>query len=1216
MKRNLLLTNPILLYVLFLLPFPFVLSGQQNYSNFMNASQVLGQPDFTTINETYNQSSLLGATYSAVSSKGVLAVALQQGCGVFIWNSFPTSNGAPADVVVGNTNFTTITNGTSRSIMSTSDGVAFSPDGNRLIVSDAGNNRILIWNSIPTTNGQEADVVIGQPNFTSSTAGTGRQSLNRPSGLYATTDGRLIVTDHNNNRILIWNSIPYENNIPADVVIGQTDFNSSGSGTGLNRVNGPYGVWVSPDGKLVVSDHFNHRVLVFNTIPEINGAAANVVIGRTGEALAQQNRLRSPSGVSLSPDGKLFISDWGNHRVLIFNEIPTTNGANADMVLGQPDFTTNIQFHRWGNADERNMNYPYNVANDINGRLFLSGRYMHRLMIFGDAPTDETDVAISISGVTNSVCEGGQVSFTVTLTNHGNIEATGVIATTALPHLFNYEYHEADGGTYNYVSGYWNVNSLSAGESKSLTIIGNVPNVESGYLTAYANIVALNQLDTNYSNNSDNTTIEISSGVVPQGGNLNGPSDVFVNQTVSYSLDGVENAVDYIWDIKGAASVSGSGNLRDITFGTSPVTIKVFAVSETCTGNVFVLSGFNITEDTTPPVPELDVLPDITSECSVYELTAPTAIDDYAGTITGTHDVELPITDQGKTVVTWTYNDGNGNVSTQQQNVVINDVTAPVPDLADLPDITAECMVTVLTAPTATDNCAGTITGTHDAELPITDQGTTVVTWTYDDGNGNVSTQQQNVVINDVTAPVPDLATLPDITAECMVTELTAPTATDNCAGTITGTHDAELPITDQGTTVVTWTYDDGNGNVSTQQQNVVINGVTAPVPDLAQLPDITAECMVTVLTAPTATDNCAGTITGTHDAELPITAQGTTVITWTYNDGNGNISTQQQNVVIDDVTAPVISQCPEDIEIVVNTSGCSAIVFWTEPVAIDNCSDYIVVSRSHAPGDLFPLGETEVVYTFTDAAENEATCSFMVAVISDLQITPEKEMVQCYGNPSGRISLTVNGGNGSYSFNWNDGEWDESEWTGLFPGTYQVEVIDGYGCLKNSSFAISEPLPINTEVEVEGNVLRALNTNADGYRWFNCNFPEIPIENSDEVEFVALQYGEYAVEITVGSCTVVSECISYFSTFAGEQRVGSMQLLPNPSNGVTTLTTNYNREIISIQIYSQSGSLVREYRGLSESKIEIDISDQSGGVYIIEVLYSDDREVVKMIIR
>ncbi len=76
----------------------------------------------------------------------------------------------------------------------------------------------------------------------------------------------------------------------------------------------------------------------------------------------------------------------------------------------------------------------------------------------------------------------------------------------------------------------------------------------------------------------------------------------------------------------------------------------------------------------------------------------------------------------------------------------------------------------------------------------------------------NSSTQTQNVVITDVTAPVADVATLADVTAECSVAALTAPTATDNCGGTVTVTNDATLPITTQGTTVVTWTYTDVNG--------------------------------------------------------------------------------------------------------------------------------------------------------------------------------------------------------------------------------------------------------------------------------------------------------------------------------------------------------------------------------------------------------------------
>jgi hypothetical protein len=222
---------------------------------------------------------------------------------------------------------------------------------------------------------------------------------------------------------------------------------------------------------------------------------------------------------------------------------------------------------------------------------------------------------------------------------------------------------------------------------------------------------------------------------------------------------------------------------------------------------------------------------------------------------------------------------------------------APIVGLSNLPTIIGECSVSAPTPPTAS-NCLGTFNGMPNVTFPITNQGTTTITWMYNDGNGNTSTQTQNVVIDDVTVPIANVASLPNVTASCSVTSLTPPTATDNCAGVITATHNVSLPITNQGTTTVTWTYDDGNGNTSTQTQNVIIDDVTAPVGNLVNLNIITSECPVSPI-APTATDNCAGTLTGTPDVNFPITASGNTTITWTYNDGNGNTSMQSQNVII-----------------------------------------------------------------------------------------------------------------------------------------------------------------------------------------------------------------------------------------------------------------------------------------------------------------------------
>jgi len=222
-------------------------------------------------------------------------------------------------------------------------------------------------------------------------------------------------------------------------------------------------------------------------------------------------------------------------------------------------------------------------------------------------------------------------------------------------------------------------------------------------------------------------------------------------------------------------------------------------------------------------------------------------------------------------------------------------LTADIPQLSALDET---CSATILTPPTATTTCGIVVNGVPNVTFPITTQGTTVVTWTYDDGNGNTITQTQDVNISDATAPIPDVTLLTNIEEQCSVTSLTPPTATDNCAGVISGTTTITFPIATQGTTLITWTFDDGNGNVTTQTQNVIITDTEEPIPDLTQLPDLVNQCNVTTLTPPTATDNCAGVITGTTTTTAPILTLGTSTITWTFDDGNGNVSTQTQNVI------------------------------------------------------------------------------------------------------------------------------------------------------------------------------------------------------------------------------------------------------------------------------------------------------------------------------
>jgi len=382
------------------------------FTTFQAASVVIGQTNFTSQDTNTSQVVTPGPVTVAISAQGKLAVGDLLNGRVLIWNSIPTANGTPADVVVGKPDFTNTTSGCTASLCSAISSVTFSPDGSKLIVNDDYNTRVLIWNSVPTTNGQPADVVIGQTNFNTATGGIASNKLNNGVGVLVAPNGKLLIADFSNSRILIFNSLPTTNNASADVVIGQTNMTTATTGTAANQMNLPSGVAYSSEGKLLVTDELNNRVLVFNNLPATNGASADLVIGQAAfgfkNAGTTVSNFYHPTGLALSPSGTLAIEDFGNNRVLIFNFIPTTNGASADVVLGQPNFTSSTAFN--GGINANSFNHPYQAAFTTDGRLLVAGRDMSRVMIF----TGQQSPLITAQPTNQTVLAGSNAVFTVT----------------------------------------------------------------------------------------------------------------------------------------------------------------------------------------------------------------------------------------------------------------------------------------------------------------------------------------------------------------------------------------------------------------------------------------------------------------------------------------------------------------------------------------------------------------------------------------------------------------------------------------------------------------------------------------------------------------------------------------------------------------------------------------------------------------------------------
>ena len=337
--------------------------------------------------------------------------------GAPVANPDPTP-GISADVVLGQQNFVSSTHEASVSGAWLSNPTAVYVGGGKTYVADSTYNRILIWDTETPIDGQVADRVLGQADFASTQSNRGQgtpgaDTLNAPASVFS--DGtRIFVSDQNNYRVLIWNTTDVENGQEADVVLGQLDFTSAspnqGGSVNSSTLYSAIGVF-SSGSKIYVADQSNARVLIWNTVTPTNGQGADVVLGQADFDSAQSNRgggassstLSNPTGVVVD-DSRIYVADSSNHRVLIWNTVTPTNGQGADVVLGQADFDS-AQSNRGGGANMGTLNTPLGLSTD-GDHIFVSEVGNHRVLIWNTVtPTNGQDADV-VLGQASAVSPG------------------------------------------------------------------------------------------------------------------------------------------------------------------------------------------------------------------------------------------------------------------------------------------------------------------------------------------------------------------------------------------------------------------------------------------------------------------------------------------------------------------------------------------------------------------------------------------------------------------------------------------------------------------------------------------------------------------------------------------------------------------------------------------------------------------------------------------
>ncbi len=165
---------------------------------------------------------------------------------------------------------------------------------------------------------QAADVVLGQPDFTTTTPTSGQPNRFNTSYCAAMdpTTGKVFVADYGNNRVLRFSSAAAaQNGSNPEAVFGQMNFSASSANQGgavsASTLSAPVGVSVDSSGRLWVADFFNNRVLGFFLASFLsNDPPADVVIGQanftSNAGATTQTGLNSPAFAIVGPDDTLW----------------------------------------------------------------------------------------------------------------------------------------------------------------------------------------------------------------------------------------------------------------------------------------------------------------------------------------------------------------------------------------------------------------------------------------------------------------------------------------------------------------------------------------------------------------------------------------------------------------------------------------------------------------------------------------------------------------------------------------------------------------------------------------------------------------------------------------------------------------------------------------------------------------------------------------------
>lgn len=256
---------------------------------------------------------------------------------------------------------------------------------------------------------------------------------------------------------------------------------------------------------------------------------------------------------------------------------------------------------------------------------------------------------------------------------------------------------------------------------------------------------------------------------------------------------------------------------------------------------------------------------------------------------------------------------------------------------------------------------------------------------------------------------------------------------------------------------------------------------------------------------------------------------------------------------------------------------------------------------------DSLSAGTYTIQFTSNDGCINSFT--YEVNEPQPLSLVLETDSVWCASGDDGAATLFISGGTPEYFIDWND-----ENPSALEAGIYTVQVTDINGCIKDSTFEIFEPQPLEiTNVEItdaENGANGIIHVNVIGgtpplsFLWSN---------GDEDATAEGLAQGLYSLSILdANNCSLTVE-YPVIDVSVNEFESARVLLYPNPAHQLCSISTDFS-SLDKVEVIDVSGRVVSIMHEVNPS-FQMDVSTLHNGMYSLRIYGDGTIAVIRFVI-